>query len=93
MIARGAPGSAGARRALEVCSEISERGGQVTLALIGDATQLARAAELSGVDLLCLAEDARMRGVDPDYLPHVRWIDRHELVDELFAAGRVVGAL
>jgi hypothetical protein len=93
VVVRSGPDTAGARRALALCSARAARGEPTTLALIGDAVRLAREAAAAGATVLCLGEDAAMRGLALERLAKVRAVDHGELVDALMTDARVIGAL
>ena len=93
VVVHSGPGTAGARRALALCSARAARREPTTLALIGAAVRLAREAAATGAKVLCLGEDAAMRGLALEGLGQVRAVDHAELVDALMADARVIGAL
>lgn len=93
IVARSGPGSAGAERALAICSARAARGQSTTLVLLGDAVWLAPEAGATGADVLCLAEDATLRGAALDDLPSVRTAGYDELAERLLSGADVIGAL
>lgn len=91
VVLRSGPGTAGARRALALCSARTARG--QTLVLLDEAVRLARDATTTGAPVLCLSEDAAMRGVAPEGLAQVRAADYTDVVDVLMSGAPVIGAL
>lgn len=93
VVVRSGPDTAGARRALAICSARTARGEPTTLVLLGDAVRVANDAGAAGATVLCLGEDAAMRGLELEGLPQVRPTGYAELVDKLMSDARVIGAL
>jgi hypothetical protein len=93
IVVRSGPATAGARRALDLCAARAARGEPTTLVLLGDAVRVAREADAAGATVLCLEEDAAMRGLAFDGLAQVRAAGYPELVDVLMSGARVIGAL
>lgn len=93
IVARSGPDSAGAKRALAICSAQAARGHPTTLVLLGDAVWLASEAAATGADVLCLAEDASLRGLALDDPPSVRTAGWDELAGRLLSGANVIGAL
>lgn len=93
IVDRSGPGSAGAERALAICSARAARGQPTTLVLLGDAVWLTPEAGATGADVLFLAEDATLRGVAFDGLPSVRAVGYDELAERLLSGAHVIGAL
>ena len=93
VVVRSGPGTAGAGRALSLSATHVARGERLTLVLLGDAVLLAREASATGAHVVCLAEDASMRGLAVAGLSGGRALGYAELVDLLMDEAKVVGAL
>ena len=93
VVVRSGPDTAGARRALALCSARTARGEPTTLVLLDEAVRLARDAATIGAPVLCLSEDAAMRGVALEGLRQVRAARYTQLVDTLMSGAHVIGAL
>ncbi|HSI79174.1 MAG TPA: hypothetical protein VK919_00850 [Solirubrobacterales bacterium] len=93
VVVRSGPDTAGARRALALCSARTARGEPTTVVLLDEAVRLAPDAAAIGAPALCLSDDAAMRGMAPERLRQVRVARYTELVDVLMSGARVIGAL